>query len=324
MLTIDQIEEILGKCYPGMSERVLSQEEATNRASMVNNDMAAVSFDLRLGTPWPVAIPGCDTIWIPSYPLEGAMYGPEADPDGESNRDAAGPLLSCGEFVRLSKACKLGRKFLSTDRWPSRFASRLRDSQNHLAVIEEILWLGRWRDPTDVEMTYKQNPASRKDIDWRFKCHGMTINLEVKYRMRDWLGIVDGPHFSRRFDSYFNDVEGKFTSRPDGELNIVGITTFSPPDRGLQECTRRFMDRHPEIDAVIFWSIHNPKGKRFDVHTRQPDLIKVLFVGADREDDMFIAPVRHLWRRSEERRALRPDETLPALRSMLKQQHPEA
>ena len=317
MLSQPQIEEILAKCFPGMAETVLSQEEAKSRAAMVYEDMKAVNFPLRMGETWPVPAARNETIWIPSYPLDGIMYGPEADPDGESKRDAAGPLLSCGEFIRLSKACKLGRELLTTNRWPSHFTVGLRDTQKHLSVIEEILWLGRWHSPENIEPTYKQNPATGKDIDWRFTCCGQVINLEVKYRMRDWLGIVDGQHFSREFDSYFDEVKGKFAPRPDGELNIVGITTFTPPDRGLQECTLRFLDKHPEVDAVIFWSIHDPEGKRPEIHARQPELIKMLFKGGDREDNLFCAPIRHLWRKSEERRAMRPAEAMDAISQII-------
>jgi hypothetical protein len=319
-LTQAQVEEILRQCYPGMSETVLTSKEAKERSAMVHNDMKTVRFALRLGTSWPVQTQGFEPIWIPSYHLEGTMYGPEADPDGDNNRDAAGPLINCGEFVRLSKACMLGRKLLSPGDWPQKFASKLRDSQQHLSTIEEILWLGRWHAPQNVEMTYKQNPSSGKDIDWRFTCCGQTINLEVKYRMRDWLGIVDGHHFSRNFNSYFNDVEGKFGPRTGGELNIVGITTFTPPDRGLQACTERFLGTHPEIDAVIFWSIHDPNGKRPDIHARQPDLIKMLFKGGDREDNLFCAPIRHLWRKSDERRSMRPSEAMDAI-SMIALDH---
>ncbi len=312
-LTQAQIREILGKCYPGMPETALSDEEADLRSQMVFDDMESVGFALVFDASWPVPAPGDETIWIPSYRLPGAIYGPQADPDGTESRDAAGPLLSCGEFVRLSKACKLGRLYLTPEKWPSRFTTRLRDPKNHLAVLEEVLWLGRWHAPENVEMTYKQNPATGKDIDWRFTCCGQTINLEVKFRQRDWVGLVDGEHFSRDFDSYFRDVEGKFGPRANSELNIVGLTTISPPDRGLRECTRRFLDRHPEIDAIIFWSLHDPEGTRPEIHGRQADLIRTLLRSADREDEMLVAPIRHLWRKSDERRALSPGETLDAI-----------
>lgn len=313
-LTQAKIEEILGKCYPGMPETVLSPAEAKARAAMVYEDMATVGFPLTLGVIWPVPTTTEEPILIPSYPLEGTMYGPMADPDGEHNRDAAGPLINCGEFLRLSKACKLGRELLTQERWPSRFTAGLRDAQKHLSVVEEILWLGRWHAPENIEMTYKQNPPT--DVDWRFTCCGMTINLEVKYRIRDWMGVVDGPHFSRNFDSYFIDLERKFGPRPKGELNIVGITTLAPPDAGLQECTKRFLDRHPEVDAVIFWSMHDPEGKRPEIHAREPALIKMLFKGGDREDGIFCAPIRHLWRNSEERRAIRPSEAVETVRKI--------
>lgn len=317
-LTSEQIGEILRTCYPGMSETILTPEEAKARAEMVHADMLKVGFPLLFDTYWPVPAPGNKTIRVPSYKLLGAIYGPEADPYGDNNKDASGPLLSCGEFVRLSKVCKLARQLLTTEKWPARFTGRLRDPKSHLAVLEEILWLGRWRAPKSIEMAYKQNHSSQKDIDWRFDCCGQMINLEVKSRPRDWIGLTDGSHFSRNFDSYFRDVEDKFGPQQNDELNVVGITTWTPPDRGLRECTQRFLQSHSEIDAVIFWSLHDPNGERPEIQSRRPSLIKLFLKEADREDNLFIAPIRHLWRKSEERRALRPNEALQAISKIVR------
>jgi hypothetical protein len=49
MLSQKNIEEILKKCYPGMSETVLNALEATERAEMVFEDLTAVKFDLKMG-----------------------------------------------------------------------------------------------------------------------------------------------------------------------------------------------------------------------------------------------------------------------------------
>lgn len=315
-LTLSQIEEILQKCYIGMSESVLDRDEASVRARMVYEDMMAVDFPLCLDCGWPVQFPGAETIWIPSYQLPEAGYGPIIDPEGENGRDAAGPLLSCGEFIRLSRACKLGRDILTPKRWPIQLKTRLQASEHHLAVIEEIVWLGRWHSPRYVKMTYRHNPETNNDVDWRFNSCGQVINLEVKTRRRDWMGVTDGTCFSRDFDSYFEDLEGKFGPQKNGELNIVAVTTFAPPEASLRRCTTRFLDTHPEIDAVVFWSLHQPNGDGLEIHAKEPDRIRLFLKGPEREDELFVAPIRHLWRNREERRALRADEAIVVMKKL--------
>jgi hypothetical protein len=202
------IEKALVTAYPGMSEPVLSAAEAGTRAEIVYEDMRKIRFDIELEY-WPVNFPGFQGIQVPAYKLAGSQYDPDGPPSVPDVYKAAGPGLSCGHLLRLSKACKLGRVFLG-DNWPESFASRLRDPDDHLAVVEEMLWLGYWQSVQDVKHSVRQNSKSNKNVDWRFNCCGQIINLEVKYRRRDWVGIVDGPYFSRDFDSYFADCEGKF------------------------------------------------------------------------------------------------------------------
>lgn len=83
-LTEKQIYEILSKCYPGMSEQVLLPEDAAERAAMIHEDMTDVRFLLTLGETWTVNMPGYQAVHIPSYPLPGISYGPDADPDGST------------------------------------------------------------------------------------------------------------------------------------------------------------------------------------------------------------------------------------------------
>lgn len=234
-------------------------------------------------------------------------------------RDAAGPLLSCGEFIHLSRACVLGRELLGSAQWPSQFATRLRQPDDHLVVVEELLWLGRWRSPKYIRNSYRQNPENKKNVDWRFNCCVMIINLEVKYRRRDWMGVTDGEYFSRGFDSYFEDVVGKFGPRSDDERNVLGVTTMTPPDTSLIEATNRFLNDNPQIDAVVFWSLHDPEGKRPEVFGKDAELIQLLLEEPSREEGFCISTIRHLWRNREERRAIRADEVPGLLRGVHEQ-----
>jgi hypothetical protein len=299
------VERALVTAFPG-SEPVLKEDEAKARAQIVCEDMAKVRFDLQIEY-WPVNVPGYVKIAVPAYKLLGSQFDPDGPLDAPDVYKAAGPGLNCGSLLRLSKACKVARMYLKKA-WPNTFATRLRDPNNHLAVVEELLWLGYWQHVQKLQPSYKQSSISDKNIDWRFTCCEQVINLEVKYRRRDWIGVVDGPYFSRDFDSYFQDCEGKFGPQKDGEINVIGITTLAPPDAGLRRTIDRFLASHPYVDAIILWSFHAPDGADPEIHSAKADLIRLLFTGGDAEDRLRISPIRHLWRKSEERRALRPGE----------------
>lgn len=300
------IETALVTAFPGAREPVLRTDEAKARAQMVFEDMIKVRFDLQLEY-WNVELPGHQPVGVPAYKLVGSQFNPDGSLDEPDVYKAAGPGLNCGHLLRLSKACKLGRAILKKA-WPNLFATRLRDPNDHLAVVEELIWLGYWESVKDVQRSYKQSADSNKNVDWRFTCCDQVINLEVKYRRRDWIGIVDGPYFSRDFDSYFEDCEGKFGPQKNGELNIIGITTLAPPDEGLRRTIERFLSDHPYVDGIILWSFHAPAGESPEIHSCKADLIRLLFTEGDAEDRLRISPIRHLWRKSEERRALRPGE----------------
>jgi hypothetical protein len=303
---LHEIEDVLVHAFPGAEQPVLEKSEAIARARMVWEDMAAIGLPLQLKY-WLMPIRGDKAAGIPSYFLPGSQFNLNAPEDTDDIYKAEGPGLNCGDFLKLSKACKLGRTYLRKA-WPKTFSSRLRDPNDHPAVVEEMLWLGYWLSLEGVTPSYRQNPTTKKNVDWRFRSCGQTINLENKYRRRDWVGRVDGPYFSRDFDSYFQDCEGKFGPQKDGELNIIGISTLAPPDAGLRRAIGRFLERNPEVDAIIFWSYHSPRGETPEIHSQKADLIKLLFTGGDEEDHVRMSPIQHLWRKSDERRALRPGE----------------
>ena len=140
------------------------------------------------------------------------------------------------------------------------------------------------------------------------KACDLIINLEIKYRRRDWIGVVDGPYFSRDFDSYFDNVDGIFGSQQDGELNIIGISFLAPPDRGFRNCISRCLDEHPEVDAIILISYHDSNAETPEIHSGKKDLIELLLRGEDEKSRLRIWPFRHLWRKSEERRVPSPGE----------------
>ncbi len=278
---------------------------------MVHEDMTTAAFNLEL-TAWPpVRIRGLPPIVVPAYKLDGTDYGPQNLHGSNQTFKASGPMLDGGHLLRLARACKLGRELLRTE-WPVRFAKRLRNPKEHPTLIEEILWLGRWHSPTKVASGVKLVPGSEKDVDWGFDCCGRRINLEAKFRRRDWMAHTDGPSFSRDFDSYFDDALGKFAPPRSGELNLLGITTFAQPDHGLRECTRRFLTSHPEVNGVVFWSLDARDGNSLEVlSTNDQQLIESLLNIHHEDHFLCLSPILYPWKERDARKAARPSRPSP-------------
>jgi hypothetical protein len=321
-LTLDQIEEALRTAYRGAQTPILSAAEAKLRAAMVFEDMAKVRLPLELHY-WQAAFPGYEPLGIPAYKLPGSPYGPEVPVEAEDVFKADGPGLSCGDLLKLSKACKIGRDILGVRRWPQLLTTRLRDPKEHLDAVEEMIWLGFWRPPFKVDQSYKLNPANDSNIDWRltFKMGSVqqVINLEVKFRRRDWIGRVDGSTFSRDFDSYFQDLEGKFCGPAEGELNLVGISTFTPSDHSLRRCIERYLKEHREVSGVIVWSYHSGNDlAALEVHSEHAELIRMFLTGIDEEERNRVTVIRFLWRDRDKSRALRSG-NLPSFLAALRE-----
>jgi hypothetical protein len=279
------------------------------RAREMLEDMEAIGFD------WPIGATCCsEQIVLSHYEIPGSDFGRLDDDDVPEVRKVHGSGLNWGSLIRLSKACEIGRKYFG-ESWPTRFKKQLLNPKDHLAFIEELLWLNLWYGLTDL--VYEAKPfeaiGCRKQVDWQFKSCGYLINLEIKYRPKDWMRHVDGSEFNIVMPNYYYDVPGKFPRKMPDTLNLVGVSTPAPVDRSLCERTEIFLRSHPTIDGILIWSQSSKGDLPFEIHAiNDRELIQTLFTGGDIEDAAHIGIVRHLWRDRDEKRAYRADE-VPAL-----------
>ena len=287
---------------PVMQEKGIDPEQ---RARRLIEDMEAIGLD------WPIrATPGNERIVISHYEIPGADFGRLDDEDVPEVMKAHGSGLNWGSLIRLSKACEIGRRFFAAD-WPGRFKKKLLNPKDHLAFIEELLWLNLWHDVSDIvhEARPFEQLGCKKQIDWQFKSCGYLINLEIKYRPKDWMRHVDGPEFNIVMPEYYYDVPAKFPHKHPDALNLVGVSTPAPVDRSLCERTEIFLRSHPTVDGILIWSQSSKGNSPFEIHSLQHrELIRTFFTGGDLEDAAHIGIVRHLWRKRDERRAYRADE----------------
>ena len=287
--------------------------EPERRARILLEDMEAIGFD------WPIGATPCrGRLVLSHYEIPGSDFGQLDDDNVPEAMKGHGSGLNWGSLIRLSKACEIGREYFG-EIWPGRFKEQLLNPKDHLAFIEELLWLNLWHDVSGV--IYEAKPfeafGCRKCVDWHFESCGYPINLEIKYRPKDWMRHVDGPEFNIVMPGYYHDVPDKFPQKIPDTLNLVGVSTPAPVDRSLCERTESFLRSHPTIDGILIWSQSSKGSSPFEIHSMSArELIRTFFTGGDIEDAAHIGIVRHLLRDREERRAYRADE-VPALLEQL-------
>jgi hypothetical protein len=310
---LSEIVEIL-RHYPWSKEAVLAGYkpvlsemgiDPVQRAQNLVVDMTAIGLD------WPIrSIPCSDQIILSHYEIPESDFGRIHEDDVPEAMKAHGSGLNWGSVIRLSKVCEIGRKFFGDD-WPCRFKKELLNPKDHLSFVEEILWLNLWYNVSEVNHEVKafSELGCNKQVDWQFKSCGYLINLEIKYRPKDWMRHVDGSEFNIVMPDYYYDVPGKFPHKHPDTLNLVGVSTPASIDRSLCERTEVFLRSHPNIDSILIWSQSSTGATPFEIHAiKDRELIQVLFTGGDLEDAAHIGLIRHVWRDRDKRRAYRAED----------------
>jgi hypothetical protein len=279
------------------------------RAQILAEDMTSIECD------WPVRSKWANGYILSHYEIPksdfGKMYNENLQGRHPEVYNGEGTGLNEGSIVRLSKACEIGRKHFGTE-WPTRFKKALLNGTDHLSFLEELFWLDRWHHVTDIkhEATPFKMEGCSKGIDWRFESCDQIINLEVKFRPKDWMRSVDGPVFNQVMPSFFDSVAEKFPKINHGELNLVAVSCMAPIDRSLREVTEQFLREQPTINGVLVWSMGgSANGPAYEISSlNDRKLIQSLSKGIDSEDTHYIGSVSYPMRISEERRALKSDE----------------
>jgi hypothetical protein len=279
------------------------------RAKILAEDMTSIECD------WTVRSKCVDGFVLSHYIIPKSDFGKMNEVNQKSSPPETymgeGTGLTEGSLVRLSKASVIGRKLFG-DAWPIRFKKALLNGIDHLSFLEELFWLNRWHHITDIE--YEATPFKSDgcghSIDWRLKSCGKIINLEVKFRPKDWMRSVDGPEHNKVMPSIFEGVSKKFPKNNKGELNLVAVSCMAPIDRSMREVTEQFLREHPTINGVLVWSMGgSTNGPAYEISSlNDRELIQALFAGIDAEAAHYIGSVSYPMRVSEERRSLKSDE----------------
>jgi len=273
----------------------LSSEESALRSKWVCEDMDAINFDLK------ICIPGyCEELFRQeiAIPIEYDIAGTEWSVNNEQPHTAMeGTHLHKGDLVFLSKICKIGRDIPDIG-WPKSFEGRLNTGKEHLAVLNELWWLGKFVGPRNISSEYQMKEAKGK-VDWRFDCgpseFPMTVNLEIKRRPSNISKL-----FLSKSTSFLTKISNKFPSneggvRTDASLNVVAITIYSDIDRKLIDQTLQWLKENRSVDAVVWFSFKSDEKTPWLVVSRRPEDIfeRICLIEPDEEDLSTVAQITY-------------------------------
>ena len=313
---VDEIAKHLALTVGKDGAPLLTREQVEERARAIYQEVGITGFPLRL-RPWPSKTTR-GIFPYPSYLIDDTRYDlNKIGPGDKGGFGINGPGISCGDLIKLGRACLLRQKFFPNG-WPKGLRDLFVDQESHLDAVEELCWLDRWRGVSRVRTGVKMIAGSDKDVDLVFDSYTVPVFAEIKNRRRESVGVVDGWHRSRNYSSVFDDLIGKFSpARNDGALHVACISTHLEPDDALDAQAKSFLDEHGEIDAIIVWSDHSRDGRQNIAIYSEPHIraqIEALLASAEREDEQKWYTVQHLERNSEEGRVLSGPELIEWLR----------
>lgn len=269
----------------------LPDEVAERRAPMVVEDMEAVGFTLQVDRSR--AAPGYFEMGLP-VPVQYHIRDPRWTVDhADPKQGIEGTHLNRGDLVLLSKVCELGRKHLPGV-WPKRFKAELTDPEQHLSCLNEVWWIGRFRDPRNVmKLDGKKNGSAAPDWGFSHESLGMNfpIRLEVKRRPSDTRKHVGLSEKSISLD----DIVKKFKSGEPQEIKLAAMAIYSTVDQALLDALGSWLSSESEMDGVVLWSQEARGGPSLAWVARDGiDLVlRDIVLPPDDEDSSGISTIRH-------------------------------
>jgi len=312
-MNTDELALALASALGADDKPLLSEEEAQQRASAITAEVTNLGFDLRVFAWKNVGSTG-NLVPYPAYYLDDPRYDLNTIGPGEKGQFAINaPGISCGDLLKLGRACELKQKFLG-NRWPKEIKHNLLDHQSHLDAVEELLWIGRFQGVQGVQP--KVLLPSGKDMDWAFSACTQPIQIEVKNRRRESTGSIDGAHAGRSYPSWFDDFAAKFSRGRSNCLNIACVTTYFDPDDALRERANELLSQDEAVDAVVIWSWHCLNGRQMTHFSKANirGLLDALLAPIPREEAWKVICATHLIRNTAEQRVATLEESFAYLR----------
>jgi hypothetical protein len=256
----------------------LKESDARERAPLILEDFEWIAFDsLNLAArPFPIGNESLDVSFvIPEYNFGATGFSIDLAEQATEIRAEwmGGTGLDRGHLQLFSIVSVMARRLIP-HYWnkPCKLRESLRNPTQHLSTIEEIWWLGRWKNPQHIRNSQRLNHGCTRDVDWTFSLGSgaISVNFEVKRLVGDCLRHVRGRCFKADWLADFcnKKVLPKFRPSEEHEVNVLGISLFGKISREVQLAIGEWLVGQVLIDAVIITSRESRQSRCFDWHFR--------------------------------------------------------
>ncbi len=178
----------------------------------------------------------------------GSESAPPSDPlDPAFVRSMDGFGLNFGCPLRLARALELLEQLPPEQQTDCRRG--LASSTQHLATVEELIWLDTWREPSTTERILE---TTRKTYDWAIGFDDVTLRLECKFRPSDWPRLIDGSAHLPMVGALTGKAREQLGAAGAGELNVLAVTAVAPVSDAFRDFCRDELERARNIDALVY------------------------------------------------------------------------
>jgi hypothetical protein len=119
----------------------------------------------------------------------------------------------------------------------------------HLATVEELLWLDAWSERSIATRILEM---SRKTYDWSIGFEDITLRVECKFRPSDWPRLIDGPAHLPMIGALTGKAHEQLGAAAAGELNVLAVTGIAPVSDPFRQFCRHELERARNIDALVY------------------------------------------------------------------------
>jgi hypothetical protein len=193
---------------------------------------------------------GLPTVYY--YFVPGSGWGSDSQPPLDPLhpsfvRSTDGFGLNLGCPLRLSRAIEILEGFPEAEQTDCRRG--LASSTQHLATVEELLWIDAWNTPVRVRRIVE---TTSKTYDWRIAFPEIRLRIECKFRPSDWPRLIDGATHIPMPGALTGKARDQLGTAGPNEINLVAVTGVAPVTKAFRAFCGEELSNAPNIGVLVY------------------------------------------------------------------------
>jgi hypothetical protein len=193
---------------------------------------------------------GLPTVYYYFVPKSG--WGSESEPppdplDPSFVRSMDGFGLNLGCPLRLARAIEILEQFPAREQTDCRRG--LASPTQHLATVEELLWIDAWGEPIETNRILE---TTSKTYDWLVAFLDVSLRVECKFRPSDWPRLIDGPAHIPMTGALTGKARKQLGTAGLGEINVLAVTGVAPVTAAFRAFCGEELRSAPNVGVLVY------------------------------------------------------------------------